>query len=266
MTGKPSISIFGSGRVGGVLEKSLSDLDYEIKSVFTRDTFPDSIEILGDLIFLTVQDNEIGSLTRKLTSTFSSFTNKLVVHCSGTLNASILEPFKSKGAKIASFHPLKAITLNDNSLQNVWFDMDGDKDAIKILKKIANALKANSFEIKPEAKPLLHAAAVVSANYVVTLMKLANDLAKEGDIEPEIALKALLPLTQSSVSNVREKGFENALTGPIARGDVETIKEHVKILKNNPELLSIYKKLGYLTVELTQLDPKSKEELKKLLV
>ncbi len=265
MIKKPSISIFGLGRVGGVLQKSLSDSDYQIKSAFIRDTFPDSADQLGDLIFLAVQDSEIGNLTNKLTASFPDYSGKFIIHCSGTLDASVLEPFRSKGAKIASFHPLKAITLNDDSLENVWFDMDGDDDALKILEKLAKDFKANSFKVKPEAKPLLHAAAVVSANYVVTLMKLATDLAKAGDIDPEVALKALLPLTESSVSNIKEKGFQDALTGPIARGDEETIKAHVKILKKHPDLLSIYKKLGYLTVELTRLDTVSKEKLKKLL-
>lgn len=265
MIKNPSISIFGLGRVGGVLQKSLSDSGYKIKSVFSRETFPDSVDELGDLIFLTVQDSEIGNLTNKLTASFSDYSDKFIIHCSGTLDASVLEPFRSKGAEIASFHPLKAITLNDNSLENVWFDMDGDDEVLKLLKKIAKDFNAQSFEVKPEAKPLLHAAAVVSANYVVTLMKLATDLAKAGDIDPEVALKALLPLTESSITNIKEKGFQEALTGPIARGDEETIKEHVKILKKHPDLLSIYKKLGYLTVELTRLDPESKKKLKKLL-
>ena len=143
--------------------------------------------------------------------------------------------------------------------------MEGDSQTLEILKELAADLKAFSFEIKPEAKPMLHAAAVVSSNYVVTIMKIATEIAKAGDIDPDDALKALMPLMESSVQNIKEKGFNDALTGPISRGDFFTVEKHVKSLKNYPDLLSIYKKLGSLTVDIAQLNEQSKKKLKNLL-
>lgn len=262
---KPSITIFGVGRVGGALENSLSNVGYLIKSTFGRNSFPQSVDELGEVIFLTVHDRDIKNLADQLANNFSVFENKYVIHCSGTLDSSVLESLANKGAKTASFHPLKAVTLNDNSIAGVWFDMDGEPSALSLLKKITKDLEAECFEINPEAKPLLHAAAVVSSNYLVTLMKLATDIANAGNIDREIALKALLPLTESSLENVKEKGFEGSLTGPISRGDHDTIKRHIKILEKHPELLSVYKRLGYLTLELAQIDADSKNKLKRLL-
>ena len=259
---KPTITIFGIGKVGGALQKSLSKTGYTIQSTFKRGVFPKSVDELGDLIFLTVHDSEISELAIKIAASFSSFDNKHVIHCSGTLDSSVLQSLKQKGANIASFHPLKAVTLDDDSFTDVWFDMDGDTSTLKLLKVITENLEAHCFEIAPSAKPLLHAAAVVSANYLVTLMKLATDIADAGDIDREIALKALLPLTQSSVNNIKEKGFQGSLTGPIARGDIDTIQRHLEVLSAYPELLDMYKVLGYKTTKIVEdLD---KEKLKKL--
>ena len=266
MTIKPSISIFGEGRVGGALQRSFIKADYQIKSVYSRNSFPDSIDELGEVIFLSGQDGEIENLAVKLSDAFADLSQKNILHCSGTLSSSILKPLESKGAKVASFHPLKAITSNENSLEGVWFDMEGDEGALIVLEKIAKDFEAHCFEVKPEANPLFHAAAVVSSNYLVTLLKLATDIAEAGGVDPEIALKALVPLAESSLKNIKEKGLENALTGPVERGDTKTIEEHLKQLKEKPELLNLYKALGYKTISLAKnLNESQIRDLKYLL-
>ncbi|MEP0005413.1 MAG: Rossmann-like and DUF2520 domain-containing protein [Balneola sp.] len=261
---KPSISIFGLGRIGGALNKALLKAGYSVHSMFKRGSFPDSIDELGEIIFLAVQDGEIELLSKRISESFGTFEGKYIVHCSGALNSSVLESVSKRGARTASFHPMKAVT-DDSSLDGVWFDMEGDSSTLLVLEQLAKDLNAHSFVVKPDAKPLLHAAAVVSANYLVTLLKLATDIARIGGVDEKTALKALLPLSNSSLKNVEENGFEGSLTGPISRGDVETIREHLKILKKDPELLSVYKKLGYLTLNLAELDSDTILELKELL-
>ena len=263
---KLSITIFGMGKVGSALKKALHKSGYPIHSTFNRNTFPKDIEEIGEVIFLTVHDRDIKDLADKITAAFQSFKGKHIIHCSGTLDSSVLHSAVSIGAKTASFHPLKAVADNDDSFANVWFDMDGHQETLEVLREMATNLNAHCFEIKPEAKPLLHAAAVVSANYVVTLLKLATEIAKVGGINPEIALKALLPLTESSVSNIQEKGLEDSLTGPIARGDVDTIERHLMKLEQNQDLLNLYKTLGRNTLQLAnKLDDESIKKLQKLL-
>lgn len=263
---KPSITIFGAGRVGGALQKSLTKAGYSIISIFDRNTFPNSIDELGDVIFLTVHDRDIQGLTEKLAAGISKFGGKHVIHCSGVLDSSVLRPVQKKGAGIASFHPLKAVTLNDDSLEGVWFDMEGDASSLSLLESISEDLGAHSFKIEPAAKPLLHAAAVVSANYLVTLLKIATDIANTGNIDRDIALKALLPLTESSLQNVKETGFDGSLTGPISRGDVETIQRHIDKLSSHPELLAVYKSLGSQTLKLVDgMNPDRINELKEIL-
>lgn len=263
---KPSITIFGLGKVGSALKKALHNSGYTIHSTFNRDTFPKNIEEMGDVVFLTVHDRDIKNLAEKITSAFTSFKGKKIIHCSGTLDSSVLQSVTDKGGITASFHPLKAVTNNDDSFANVWFDMEGHSEALEVLREMSTDLSAHCFEIKPEAKPLLHAAAVVSANYVVTLIKIATEIAEVGGVDQEIALKALLPLTESSVLNIKEKGLQGSLTGPIARGDVDTIERHLEKLEQNQDLLNLYKLLGRNTLQLAgKLDEASIKKLQELL-
>lgn len=103
---------------------------------------------------------------------------------------------------------------------------------------------AKALQISPEAKPLLHAAAVVASNYIVVLADLVTKIAPEAEISESVALQALTPLMQNTLQNINELGVTDALTGPIARGDIETIRTHLSLLKEKPELLSLYKTLG----------------------
>ncbi len=138
---KPSITIFGIGRVGGALKKSLSNAGYPIHSTFTRNTFPESEKELGEVIFITTHDKEIADLANKIALKFPSYKGKYVIHCSGTLDSKVLQPLSDKGAMTASFHPLKAVTKDDDSFAGVWFDMDGEASTIMLLEKIAKDLK-----------------------------------------------------------------------------------------------------------------------------
>ncbi len=263
---KPSVTIFGLGRVGFVLKKALEDSGYQIKSTYSRNEFPKSMRDFGEIVFLAVPDKEVERLAQKIAYTFSNLEEKVFVHCSGALSSLVLHGTKKNGAEVASFHPLKAVTGNQSSFRGSWFDIEGDSKAVNMLNVIASDLKAFSFDILSESKPLLHAAAVVSSNYLVTLMKLAVDISTEAGIEKSTALKALLSLAESSISNIKENGLEDALTGPISRGDVETIEQHIMELNNHPELLKHYKSLGTYTLSLAKdLSEEKHTKLKEIL-
>lgn len=262
---KPEISIFGLGRLGSALQLSLTNSGYPIKSTFQKNEFPHSPEELGELIFLCVPDGEIISVYTELAQAFPSI-NRTIVHCSGTLSSMELRSsFPDSHFKIACFHPLKAISYEMDSFEGVWFDLEGDEEVLSVLNVIAGDFGANHFEVKPEAKALLHAAAVVSSNYLVTLMKIASDIAATGNIEEETALKILLPLADSSLQNITKEGLEDALTGPISRGDTDTVQKHIMALRDHPELYKLYKSLGLYTLSLIEnLNDSVKEELKGL--
>lgn len=271
---KPSVTIIGLGRVGQALYKTLPKIGYQMSSVFSKSVhkvpffvegFPAKNYHLGELIFLTVPDDTLEIIIRKLADNFDDFKGKSIVHCSGTLSSDILSPLKEKGASIASFHPLQSISEFTSSFNSTWFDVEGDKCVIHILEEIANKLGANALKVKKEAKPYLHAAAVVASNYVVTLMKIAEEIAEIGGIDKDKIVSALIPLMQSSLNNLEAKGVENALTGPIARGDVHTVKTHLEILENHSHLLELYKVLGLETTKISSAPKAQITAIKKLL-
>jgi predicted short-subunit dehydrogenase-like oxidoreductase (DUF2520 family) len=103
--------------------------------------------------------------------------------------------------------------------------------------------------LKAGDKVLYHAAAVMACNYLVTLVKLSTDLWQTFEVPPAQAIKALMPLLQGTLGNIKNVGLPNCLTGPIARGDLGTINRHLESLsKQAPSLLDIYKELGLQTI------------------
>lgn len=258
---KPRISIIGPGRVGTALLKALSNQNFEVITVFSRSTcsenlikshpethfktgLPSHSNELGELIFITVSDDAIIPVAETIAENTQELVGKFLVHCSGTLTSEALKPLKENGAMVASFHPMKAVTPNMLSFKGTWFDMEGDEAVLSLLENIADELESNSFRVDKEAKPFLHMSAVVASNYLVVLAEIASVIAQKGNISAKIALKALAPLMENTLENVRELGTEEALTGPIARGDVETVRDHIERLKDDEELLGLYKSLG----------------------
>jgi len=113
----------------------------------------------------------------------------------------------------------------------------------------------------PGDKVLYHAAAVLASNYMVTQVKLALDLWREFGVSPEEATNALLPLLQGTLNNIRTVGLPDCLTGPIARGDLDTIERHLLALKDrDPSLLAVYRELGLQTVPIALARGKINEE------
>lgn len=279
------ITIIGFGNVGKALFYQLSEHGFNITSVFNRSEIsydfrikfsgvnfqkeiPHSSDKIGTHIFITVSDDVLEIVSKELAARISDFSGKYVFHCSGNHTSSILQPLKEKGAKIASFHPIKAVTPKTSSFKNTWFDMEGDEEALKFLSKLANAMGAKSFPINPESKPFLHVAAVVASNYLVVLAEAVSKISKAGGIPEEEALKSIIPLMENTLQNIEELGPMNALTGPVSRGDINTVKQHLQILQNRPDLISLYKVLGLEAVRLSeekQGETSALKEIKNLL-
>jgi predicted short-subunit dehydrogenase-like oxidoreductase (DUF2520 family) len=135
---------------------------------------------------------------------------------------------------------------------------------------MASALEGNWVRLRAEDKVLYHTAAVVACNYLVTLVKLATDLWDNFDVSTPEATRALMPLLRGTLNNIENVGLPNCLTGPIARGDLGTIKKHLAALeKSAPALLSTYRDLGLQTVPVAlakgKIDAETAGKLERLL-
>ncbi len=111
---------------------------------------------------------------------------------------------------------------------------------------------AQTFPISPEQKSHLHAAAVVACNYLITLLDASTRIGQVSGLDPEQIKRALYPLITTTLQNFKGGSFSDSLTGPIKRGDYQTVKKHLDLLKDYPDLLHLYKELGIQTLNLAQ--------------
>ncbi|MEL7834714.1 Rossmann-like and DUF2520 domain-containing protein [Fodinibius sp. Rm-B-1B1-1] len=267
----PEITLIGTGGLGQTLVRALSEVNIPIKSIFNRTVDkardiaveygilthgkqPDNIGQLGNLIFITVTDRAIEEVAQQLSRLSGDFNDYTIVHCSGNESAELLHPLRVKGASVASFHPLQTFTEQSDAkaFQDIYFSLQGDKTVFPLLENIAQKLGAQTLEVTADQKSNLHAAAVMASNYLNTLLEAAIDTASLSGLSPERAKEALLPLVATTLRNIGEQSFENALTGPIKRGDIETVKRHIELLRGQPELMTIYQTLGKRTVALAK--------------
>lgn len=287
---KPSFAIVGCGRVGTAFAKYLSASGYPIAGVACRthasaqlladligtervSTIPWDITPGADVVFITTPDDKIEPVCQRIAEN-QGFTEKAVVlHSSGALPSTILSTAKSCGAAIGSLHPLQSFaskTFDKNPFPGIITDIEGDSAAVDVAKSIASDLETRSLLIKTEAKTLFHASAVVASNYLVAVLDLAFEFIGKAGVSRKEAWDVLQPLVNGTIANVGKVGIPEALTGPIARGDVETVAWHVRnIEENTPALGPLYKSLGLHTIQVAMakgtLDAPGAEALKKIL-
>ncbi|BAU29181.1 putative short-subunit dehydrogenase-like oxidoreductase (DUF2520 family) [Aneurinibacillus soli] len=226
----------------------------------------------SDWIVLTVPDDEIPEVVQKLAEE-GDVEGKLVFHMSGAASSEVLLPMKQIGAHTASLHPLQSFAdgcSGADKLETTVFGIEGEVAAVSVLEEWLTAAKNRYFIITATQKPLYHAAAAVVSNGLTGVVDFALHLMAAAGIEEKTALSALLPLIEGTVQNIQEKGVAEALTGPIARGDIGTIVRHTEAIAGQaPQLLENYQMLGRLTLATacqSQLrDPKRIARLQELL-
>jgi predicted short-subunit dehydrogenase-like oxidoreductase (DUF2520 family) len=223
----------------------------------------------AELVFITTPDDVITQVCGNV----QWHTGQSVVHCSGAHSVDILEPAHKLGAVVGSLHPLQTFADVDQAIKNLpgsTFALEAEEPLLSTLKKLTSLLNGNWVELKPGDKVLYHAAAVFACNYLVTLVKLAQDLWPDGGVSSQEATKALLPLLQGTINNIDNIGLPDCLTGPIARGDLGTIERHLRALQTrSPSLLTIYKELGLQTIPIAlakgQVNAQKAREMEALL-
>lgn len=221
----------------------------------------------ADLVFITTPDDVIASVAAEVRWQ----PGQNVVHCSGADSTDILEPARKAGAFVGVFHPLQTFaSLKQENLPGITFALEAEEPLLKTLKDMATTLGGRWIEISAGDKVVYHAAAVFACNYLVTLVKMATDLWQSFNIPPEQAIQALLPLLRGTINNIDAIGIPQCLTGPVARGDLGTIKKHINALqKVAPELVATYQELGLKTIPIAlakgRIEQKQANELKALL-
>ncbi len=223
----------------------------------------------ADIVFITTPDGAIKSACDSISKKKGFKAGSVVLHCSGGLSSTELMSAKTCGANIGSMHPMQSFASTEyefNPFSGIVTSVEGDREAVDAAKHVTEDLGSHCVTIKTEAKMLYHASAVVASNYLVTLLDLSLSLIKLAGVTGEDALRGLKPLIEGTISNVEKMGIQNALTGPIARGDIQIIEKHLsEIGSKTPQLLSLYKTLGLYTVEIAKEKGSISEAVRKRL-
>lgn len=201
-----------------------------------------------DVLLMTVPDRQIEPVARELAA-LPLEAEKTVLHCSGSLGLEPLTALQSKGVHTGSLHPLQSFAGGHTKLQGVYMAVDGDDRAQTAAKYLAEAFGGHAFHVPAAEREAYHAAACICSNYAVTVEALAARLMSRWIGSEEAAWQALLPLFKGTADNLQQaKNPALALTGPIARGDAETVAKHLAVLPH--QLQNIYCSLGLAAAEL----------------
>jgi predicted short-subunit dehydrogenase-like oxidoreductase (DUF2520 family) len=198
-----------------------------------------------ELVILAVPDAALPEVAYDLTMMGAAPPGCVALHLSGALSTDVLAPLHAAGYAIGSLHPLMAVAdpwLAGHRLLGAAFAVGGEPAAVAAGRRIAFALGGMPLVIAPQLRPLYHAAAVIASNYLIAISGLATRLLEEAGVAEEDALPALLPLLRGTLDNVEQLGVSAALTGPIARGDTDTIRLHLARLSPGDRVL--YSGLG----------------------
>jgi predicted short-subunit dehydrogenase-like oxidoreductase (DUF2520 family) len=181
----------------------------------------------------------------------------IVIHTSGAHTIGLLQSARTAGAFRAVIHPLQSVPGMEQGIKNLpgsYFRIEADPEALETARGIVKALGGAELAMPawrsdPQSAALYHAGAVVASNYFVALIDYGLQFYQALGADKQEALKAVLPLIKGTLGNIERMGTAAALTGPIARGDVETVKGHVEAMQERaPELLDLYRALAKQTI------------------
>ncbi len=261
-----NFGIVGAGIVGTAIAIRLREAGYNLVGLRTRSQSsyerfcrylqwkerPIEEWILeADLVFITTQDAMIPVATKELMERGLYREGQFWIHCSGSTSSRAMVVDPKLNIKYLSLHPLQAFAGVKEAVELIpgtHFGIEGD--GIEVGSEIVAQLGGIPHLLNPKQKPLYHGGAVVASNYLVTLAALAVRLFEEAGIERQEALESLLPLMKGALQNLEKVGLPQALTGPIARGDVDVIQNP---LEHMPKDISfMYRALGQYTLEIGQ--------------
>jgi len=226
-------AVLGGGAVGQVLVPALRAAGVRVVLAWNRTEqrgWDTDLERLkdADLVFLAVSDPAVEPLCRRIAGLLRA--GQLVVHCAGALGLDVLASAREAGARTGSLHPLRAIPRGSGAgiLRDAAAGIAAsDASAREALHELARSMGLSPIPVSGEARPLYHAAAVLSAAGQVALFSRAVKVFQDATGAPEpLARSALLPLAQGALDQLTQHDPAHALTGPVARGDASTVASH----------------------------------------
>jgi predicted short-subunit dehydrogenase-like oxidoreductase (DUF2520 family) len=273
-----TVAIIGAGRVGSSVGFLLQRAGYNVTAVAARTAataekaaaFIGGGEPLADVIkaasraeivFVTTPDRGIREACDTIATNGGLKRGSLVVHMSGAHSLELLNAARTAGSFRAVIHPLQSLASREQGIKNLpgsYFRIEADPEALKTAKEIVKALGGielvmPKWSSDKDSAALYHAGAVAVSNYFVALVDYGLKFYQALGADKKDALKAVLPLIRGTLDNIETLGIPEALTGPIMRGDTQTVRDHLDAMhKRTPELMRLYKELARQTVSVAR--------------
>jgi predicted short-subunit dehydrogenase-like oxidoreductase (DUF2520 family) len=274
----PRVFVIGAGKAGRALAHAMRVGGIDVVGLhghqpahgITSGAWPATLA-LASVVLVTVRDAELDGVLRELRSAAALAKGTVMLHASGTAEPPALDSLRAEGHPGGTFHPLLPLTdptRATEQLRRAWIGIDGDEGARVASRGLAAALGARVLEIPAGGKAKYHAAAVIASNFPIVLLALAARVLTDVGVDEEAARGALATLMTAAAENASAGAPSAALTGPVARGDVETVRAHLAALSDVPDVLEVYRVLSREAIPLAQragADATKLEELKRIL-
>ena len=199
---------------------------------------PNEVIAASDSIIISTPDGEIKKVWDGLDKELIK--GRIICHLSGSLSSDVFSGIENYGGYPISIHPLFAFSDKESAykqLNNVCFTLEGHPYAVSTWKEILHSYGNESVSISKESKPKYHAAASILSNHVIAVLDTGYHLLTECGFSEEQARKYTKTLVMTNVEHVIKDGSVSALTGPIERNDIGTVKKHMDVLDDNGKKL-----------------------------
>lgn len=267
-----TVAIIGAGRVGSSMGFLLARAGYAVTAVAaqTAASVERALAFIGgastagtvkdakaDVVFITTPDRNISEVCGEIAREGGLKRGAIVVHMSGAHSLNLLDAAKEAGALRAVIHPLQSVPSAEQGVRNLpgsYFRIEADPGALRTAKELVQAiggleLAMPKWTSDEYSASLYHAGAVSVSNFFVALIDFGLRFYEALGADRQEALRAVLPLVKGTLANIETLGISAALTGPIVRGDAETMRGHLEAMRvKAPELLGLYRSLAKHTI------------------
>ncbi len=289
-TGKPTIAIVGAGSLATFLAVALNDAGFTVNEILARDS-PRSLRkarslaakvgaqgvtahsaaLDATLLWFCVPDREIRRAASALADhlvaralVYQKAIARCALHSSGALSSRELNPLHSAGLAVASVHPLMTFVAGAHpSLTGVPFAIEGDDAATRLARRIVRELGGQSFSLPTGRKAAYHAWATLTSPLFLAFLVTLEEAAHAAGLTPLDARRKSLPIIQQTLANYSSLGPAPSFSGPLVRGDAETVAKHLAVLKKHRGAREVYVALA--RAALRGLPVKNRDGLRRLL-
>jgi predicted short-subunit dehydrogenase-like oxidoreductase (DUF2520 family) len=286
MSRKPAIAIVGAGSLAVSLAIALHEAGFKITEIVTRDSpgsrqrarsltakvgakivTATSATLDATLLWFCIPDRAISSAASALAARVSAHKKnrlRFALHSSGALLSRELNPLRQVGVAVASVHPLMTFVAKANlSLKGVPFAIEGDEAATRVARGIVRELGGQSFSLPPTRKAAYHAWATLTSPLLLAFLVTLEEAARAAGLTHADARRKSLPIILQTLANYSRLGPAQSFSGPLIRGDAETVAKHLAALKKLPGVCQVYTALAQ--AALRRLPVKNRKVLKRLL-